>query len=214
MFPDEIGIGRFYFFTFRPFDSWTFDPSLITLRLPYSPINAQECATFIAAHWPLFDFSPFILFDVGRSFIFHSSTLRLFDPKVLPPMQLVLMHWYYHWLFCASCDIIFFLFVRLFGGFASKENLEAAKLQGIKDVCFSKGRGLDEEDMCRSTYIYKVLRKFRAGIESGISWLKRVFGLDRCLWKGFESILGQCFMFAISALIRRSPSDPSRITAS
>jgi hypothetical protein len=194
MFPDEIGIGRFYFFTFRPFDSWTFDPSLITLRLPYSPINAQECATFIAAHWPLFDFSPFILFDVGRSFIFHSSTLRLFDPKVLPPMQLV--------------------FVRLFGGFASKENLEAAKLQGIKDVCFSKGRGLDEEDMCRSTYIYKVLRKFRAGIESGISWLKRVFGLDRCLWKGFESILGQCFMFAISALIRRSPSDPSRITAS
>jgi transposase, IS5 family len=28
------------------------------------------------------------------------------------------------------------------------------------------------------------LRDFRAGIEGMISYLKRVFGLERCTWKG------------------------------
>ena len=65
------------------------------------------------------------------------------------------------------------------GGFASHTNLKEAKTNGVKDVCFSKGRGLDEEDMCRSKQVYKGLRKFRAGIESGISWLKRSLGLDK-----------------------------------
>jgi transposase, IS5 family len=73
------------------------------------------------------------------------------------------------------------------GGFASHANLREAKDNGIKDVCFSKGRGLSEQDMCRSKGVYKKLRKFRAGIESGISWLKRSLGLNRCTWKGLES---------------------------
>ncbi len=64
------------------------------------------------------------------------------------------------------------------GGFASQANLEEAKSNGVKDVCFSKGRGLAEEDMCRSKRVYKGLRNFRAGIESGISWLKRSFAPD------------------------------------
>jgi len=89
--------------------------------------------------------------------------------------------------------------VALDGGFASKENLKAAKDMGISDVCFSKGRGLAEEDMCRSRFVYKVLRKFRAGIESGISWLKRVFGLDRCLWKGVESFGSYVWASIVSA---------------
>jgi IS5 family transposase len=89
--------------------------------------------------------------------------------------------------------------VALDGGFASKENLKAAKKQGIKDVCFSKGRGLTEEDMCRSNYVYKALKKFRAGIESGISWLKRVFGLDRCQWKGHESFKSYVWASVVSA---------------
>jgi IS5 family transposase len=66
--------------------------------------------------------------------------------------------------------------VALDGGFASKDNLVKAKERKIKDVCFSKKRGLKEADMCRSDYVYKKLRQFRAGIESGISWLKRSFG--------------------------------------
>lgn len=89
--------------------------------------------------------------------------------------------------------------VALDGGFASKENLDAAKEQGIKDVCFSKGRGLAEEDMCRSIYVYRLLRKFRAGIESGISWLKRSFGLGRCLWKGVDSFGSYVWASVVSA---------------
>lgn len=73
------------------------------------------------------------------------------------------------------------------GGFSSHENLKKAKGNGVKDVCFSKGRGLSEQDMCRSRRVYKKLRNFRAGIESGISWLKRSLGLSRCTWKGLES---------------------------
>ena len=89
--------------------------------------------------------------------------------------------------------------VALDGGFASRENLQVAKEMEIKDVCFSKGRGLTEEDMCRSSYVYKVLRKFRAGIESGISWLKRAFGLDRCLWKGRKSFESYVWASIVSA---------------
>lgn len=73
------------------------------------------------------------------------------------------------------------------GGFASKANLEKAKSKQIKDVCFAKKRGLKETEMCRSLYVYKRLRRFRAGIEAGISWLKRTFDFDRCTWKGFQS---------------------------
>ncbi len=84
--------------------------------------------------------------------------------------------------------------VALDGGFASKENLLKAKERKIKDVCFAKKRGLEETEMCRSEYVYKKLRQFRAGIESGISWLKRSFGLTRCTWKGFRSF--KCYVLA------------------
>ena len=77
--------------------------------------------------------------------------------------------------------------VALDGGFASKDNLKKAKEKQIKDVCFAKKRGLEVEDMCRSQWVYDRLRRFRAGIESGISWVKRCFGLTRCTWKGLRS---------------------------
>jgi IS5 family transposase len=85
------------------------------------------------------------------------------------------------------------------GGFASKQNLEAAKSRGVTDVCFAKKRGLKEEDMCRSPWMYKKLRRFRAGIESGVSWLKRCFGLDRCTWKSFRSFKSYVWASVISA---------------
>jgi IS5 family transposase len=84
--------------------------------------------------------------------------------------------------------------VALDGGFASKANLAKARQRKIKDVCFAKKRGLEVSDMCRSQYVYKKLRRFRAGIESGISWLKRSFGLTRCTWKGFDSF--KCYVLA------------------
>jgi len=84
--------------------------------------------------------------------------------------------------------------VALDGGFASKANLIKAKDRKIKDVCFAKKRGLEKTDMCRSEYVYNKLRRFRAGIESGISWLKRSFGLTRSTWKGFRSF--KCYVLA------------------
>jgi IS5 family transposase len=73
------------------------------------------------------------------------------------------------------------------GGFASKVNLEAGKALGIRDLAFSKKRGLAISDMTRSSWVYRNLRNFRAGIEGLISFLKRACGLDRCTWKGAES---------------------------
>jgi IS5 family transposase len=70
------------------------------------------------------------------------------------------------------------------GGFTSKDNLREAKDLGVKDVCFSKKRGLKVPDMVKSTWVYRKLRDFRAGIEGVISFLKRAFGLDRCTWRG------------------------------
>ena len=89
--------------------------------------------------------------------------------------------------------------VALDGGFASKSNLAAAKEKGIKDVCFAKRRGIHVEDMCRSDYVYARLRRFRAGIESGISWLKRCFGLDRCTWKGLGSFKSYVWASLVTA---------------
>jgi len=73
------------------------------------------------------------------------------------------------------------------GGFASKDNLAAGKALGIRDLAFSKKRGLAISEMTRSTWVYRCLRNFRAGIEGLISFLKRALGLDRCTWKGAES---------------------------
>lgn len=38
--------------------------------------------------------------------------------------------------------------------------------------------------MVRSKWVYRKLRNFRAGIEAGISCLKRAYGLGRCTWRG------------------------------
>jgi IS5 family transposase len=74
--------------------------------------------------------------------------------------------------------------VSLDGAFASQANLADCKALGVEDVCFAKKRTLAVLDMVRSEWVYDKLRRFRAGIESGISLLKRVFGLARCVWKG------------------------------
>ena len=70
------------------------------------------------------------------------------------------------------------------GGYASGANVTAAKERGVKDVAFHKKRGLTNEQMVKSQWVYRKLRNFRAGIEAGISCLKRAYGLSRCTWKG------------------------------
>ena len=71
-------------------------------------------------------------------------------------------------------------------GYASKRNLEEAKAMGVTDVMFHKKRGLQPTDMASTPGVYEQLRRFRAGIEAGISYLKRCFGLRRCAWQGLD----------------------------
>lgn len=85
------------------------------------------------------------------------------------------------------------------GGFASKPNLREAKDLGVQDVCFSKKRGLQVPEMVKSTWVYKKLRDFRAGIEGVISFLKRAFGLDRCTWRGELSFQSYVWSGILSA---------------
>jgi len=85
------------------------------------------------------------------------------------------------------------------GALASKPNLEAAKELGVEDMVFAKRRNLAVEDMASSTWVYRQLRNFRAGIEGMISFLKRVFGLGRCLWKGAESFASYVGASIVSA---------------
>src|SRR5262249_38987497 len=72
------------------------------------------------------------------------------------------------------------------GGYASRSNLSQAKARGVNDMAFHKKAGLRIEDMVKSRWVYRKLRNFRAGIESGISCLKRAYGLARCTWRGLD----------------------------
>ena len=53
-------------------------------------------------------------------------------------------------------------------------------------MAFHKKSGLRIEDMVRSRWVHRKLRNFRAGIEAGISCLKRAYGLARCTWRGLD----------------------------
>jgi IS5 family transposase len=85
------------------------------------------------------------------------------------------------------------------GAFASRANLSELKEMGVEEVGFSKGRGLAVEEMVSSRWVYHLLRCFRAGIESVISFLKRCAGLSRCLWRGFASFKAYVWSSIISA---------------
>lgn len=85
------------------------------------------------------------------------------------------------------------------GGFASKQNLESIKALGVNDVAFAKKRGLTITEMAKSTWVYKRLRDFRAGIEGMISFLKRCFGMSRCTWSGLESFEAYAWSSVVTA---------------
>ena len=57
---------------------------------------------------------------------------------------------------------------------------------GIEHVAFHKPAGMTVAEMTGDAWLFRELRNFRAGIEAGISYLKRCFGLKRVGWKGLE----------------------------
>jgi IS5 family transposase len=85
------------------------------------------------------------------------------------------------------------------GGFASQPNLTGVKALGVADVAFSKRCGLAINEMVKSTWVYKRLRNFRAGIEGCISLLKRCFGMARCSWSGASSFRAYVWSSIVSA---------------
>ncbi len=58
--------------------------------------------------------------------------------------------------------------------------------------------GLRIEDMVRSRFAYRKLRNFRAGIEAGISCLKRPYGLARCSWRGLDQFKTYAWSSAVA----------------
>ena len=68
----------------------------------------------------------------------------------------------------------------------------------MTDVAFSKARLFNITDMVRSSWVYKKLRNFRAGIEANISCLKRAFGLARCTWRGLAHFKAYVWSSAVA----------------
>ena len=85
------------------------------------------------------------------------------------------------------------------GGFASKANLEQIKAEGVEHVVFTKGKGITREEMTPSVSIYRLMRRFRAGVESAISCLKRAYGLTRCAWRGAEGFASYVWASVIAS---------------
>lgn len=70
-------------------------------------------------------------------------------------------------------------------GYWSQENYQALRKEGIHHVSLPKKgklRSLEKKRQQKSWF--KKLQRYRAGGEAKISWLKRCFGLDRCLYRG------------------------------
>ena len=84
------------------------------------------------------------------------------------------------------------------GGFASKANLETLKSQGTREVCFSKPAGVPIDEMTSTPRLRRILKRFRAGIEATISFLKRSFGLSRCTWKGLPRFRAYAWCSAVA----------------
>ena len=72
-------------------------------------------------------------------------------------------------------------------GFTSTANVKAAGELGVKDAAFAKKGTIEVLEGVRSPRRHKKLQRFRAGVEGIISFTKRCFGLDRCLWSGYRS---------------------------
>ena len=66
-----------------------------------------------------------------------------------------------------------------------------------------KGKRTPEESAREHGLLFKLAQKFRAGCEGSISVLKRVFGLRRCLNRGFNSFAASvgCLVFCHTLVV-------------
>lgn len=85
------------------------------------------------------------------------------------------------------------------GGFASRANLDEIKKLGVRDVVFAKSKGITVREMAGSEGSFRELRRFRAGIEATISFLKRCFGWTRCAWRSLRSFQAYTWASVVAA---------------
>jgi len=87
------------------------------------------------------------------------------------------------------------------GGYASKENMEYARGEGVVNVVFNKIVG-SLKNITSSLSMETRLKKWRSGIEANISNFKRGFGMFRCNWKGPGHFKAKVLWSAIAYNIR------------
>jgi transposase, IS5 family len=97
------------------------------------------------------------------------------------------------------------------GGFASKKNLQMLQAAGTREACFSKPAGVPLDEQTSTLRMRRILKRFRAGIEATISFLKRSFGLSRCTWTGLTRFRAYCWCSTVAhnlLTIARAPQRP------
>ncbi len=85
------------------------------------------------------------------------------------------------------------------GGFASRANLDDIKKLGVLDVVFTKSQGIGRSEMAGTDAAFRQLRRFRAGIEATISFLKRCFGWTRCVLRSLRSFQAYTWASVVTA---------------
>lgn len=85
------------------------------------------------------------------------------------------------------------------GAFSSRANFDEIKRLEVGDVVFTKGKGIAVSEMAGDEKTFRMLRRFRAGIEATISFLKRCVGWTRCTWRSLRSFTAYAWTSAVSA---------------
>jgi len=83
-------------------------------------------------------------------------------------------------------------------GFTSADNILGARKLGVKEASFAKKGRIDVLQGVTSPKQHKKLQRFRAGVEGIISFTKRSFGFDRCLWRGYSSFQAYAWVSVLS----------------
>lgn len=85
------------------------------------------------------------------------------------------------------------------GAFASRANFDEIKRLEADDVVFTKGKAITVEEMAGDEATFRMLRRFRAGIEATISFLKRCIGWTRCAWRSLRSFKAYAWASVVTA---------------
>lgn len=85
------------------------------------------------------------------------------------------------------------------GAFASRANFDEIKRLEVGDVVFTKGKSISVAEMAGDDKTFRMLRRFRAGIEATISFLKRCVGWTRCAWRSLRSFGAYAWASVVTA---------------